>query len=63
MWFKASATWRPGFVASPSPKVDHVLVEAMEFVSCTLPLWRVSYKEPTDLTKGPVVPDGAVWKA
>ena len=45
VWFKGSASWRPGFVASPSPKPDHVLVEALEFVPCTLPLWRVAYKQ------------------
>jgi len=63
VWFKATASWRPGFVASPSPKPGHVLVESMEFVPCTLPLWRVAYKEPPDMEKGPVVPLGAVWKA
>jgi len=63
VWFKATASWRPGFVASPSPKQGHVLVESMEFVPCTLPLWRVAYKEPPDMEQGPVVPPGAVWKA
>ena len=63
VWFKGTASWRPGFVASPSPKPGHVLVESMEFVPCTLPLWRVAYKEPADLSQGPVVPEGAVWKA
>ena len=47
----------------PSPKANHVLVEALEFEPCTLPLWRVAYKQPEDLNVGPVVPDGAVWKA
>jgi hypothetical protein len=63
VWFKGSASWRPGFVASPSPKADHVLVEALEFVPCSLPLWRVTCKQPEDLNQSPVVPDGAVWKA
>ena len=63
MWFNGSASWWPGFVASPSPKSDHVLVEALEFVPCTLPLGRVAYKQPEDLNLGPVVPEGAVWKA
>ena len=63
VWFKGSASWRPGFIASPSSKPDHVLDEAMEFVPCTLPLWRVAYKQPEDLNQGPVVPEGAVWKA
>jgi hypothetical protein len=63
VWFKGSASWRTGFVASTSPKADHVLVKALEFVPCTLPLWRVAYKQPEDLNLGPVVPDGAVWKA
>ena len=31
-------------VEAPS-KADHVLVESMEFVPCTLPLWRVAYKQ------------------
>ena len=35
----------------------------MEFVPCTLPLWRVAYQEPADLSQAPVVPEGAVWKA
>jgi len=61
--FKGSASWRLGFIASPSPKPDHVLDEAMEFVPCTLPLWRVTCKQPADLNLGPVVPEGAVWKA
>jgi hypothetical protein len=39
----------------PSPKADHVLVESMEFVPCTLPLWRVTCKQPEDLNQGPVV--------
>ena len=63
VWFSGSASWRPGSVAAPSPQPDHVLVEALEFVPCTLPLWRVAYKQPEDLNLGPVVPDGAVWKA
>ena len=45
VWFSGSASWRAGFVASPSSKADHVLVESMEFVPCTLPLWRVAYKQ------------------
>ena len=63
MWFKGSASWRPGFDASPSLKPDHVRVESMEFVPCTLPLWRVAYKQPEDLNQGPVVPEGAVWRS
>ena len=63
VWFKGSASWWLGFVASPSPKPEHVLVEALEFVPCTLPLWRVTCKQPKDLNLGPVVPEGAVWKA
>ena len=35
----------------------------MEFGPCTLPLWRVAYQEPADLSQAPVVPEGAVWKA
>lgn len=30
----------------PSPNADHVLVESMEFVPCSLPLWRVTCKQP-----------------
>ena len=30
----------------PSTKADHVLVESMEFVPCTLPQWRVTCKQP-----------------
>ena len=60
---QGSASWWLGFVASPSPKPEHVLVEALEFVPCTLPLCRVAYKQPEDLNQGPVVPEGAVWKA
>jgi len=30
-----SASWRTGFVASTSPKANHVLVKALEFVPCT----------------------------
>ena len=63
VWFKGSASSWLGFVASPSPKPEHVLVEALEFVPCTLPLWRVTCKQPEDLNLGPVVPEGAVWKA
>jgi hypothetical protein len=62
VWFKGSAGWRLCLVASPSPKPEHVLVEALEFVPCNLPLWRVTYTQPEDLNVGPVVPDGAVWK-
>ena len=40
-----------------------MLVEALEFVSCTLPLGRVAYKQPEDLNQGPVVPEGAVWRS
>ena len=60
MWFKGSANCRPSFVALAKP--DHVLVEALEFGPCSLPLWRVTYTQPEDLNVGPVVPDGAVWK-
>ena len=63
VWFKGSASWRLGFIASPSSKPDHVLVEALEFVPCTLPLWRVTCKQPEDLNQGPLVREGAVWKA
>ena len=56
VWFKGSASWRLGFVASPSPKPDRVLVEAVEFVPCTLPLGRVAYKQPEDLNQGSGVP-------
>ena len=63
VWFKGSASWWDGFVASPSSKADHVLVEALEFVPCTLPLGRVTFKQPEDLNQGLVVPEGTVWKA
>ena len=63
VWFKGSASRWLGFVASPSSKPDHVLVESMEFVPCTLPLWRVAYKQPEDLNQGPMVPEGAVWRS
>ena len=63
VWFKGSASWRHGFVASPSPKADQVLVEALEVVPCTLPLWRVTFKQPEDLNQGLVVPEGSVWMA
>ena len=63
MWFKGSASWWLGFVVLPSPKPEHVLVEALEFAPCTLSLWRVMCKQPEELNLGPVVPEGAVWKA
>jgi len=47
----------------PSPNADHVLVESMEFVPCSLLLWRVTCKQPEDLNQGPVVPEGAVWRS
>ena len=65
VWFKGSlnegGSWKEGFSCTFDEKPG-ILIESPSYVSCRVPNWRVSTKEPEDLTKAPLIPDNAIWK-
>ncbi len=64
VWFKGGEKggfWLGGFIASESQE-DVFLIERPDFINCKVPKWRLSFKEPEDKKRGPVIPDGAQWK-
>ena len=41
---------------------EAVTLQHGDFKDCEVPTWRISDKEPTDLKKGPAIPEDAKWK-
>ena len=64
VWFKGGekgGSWVGGFKATESNESGY-LIERSDFVTCSVPRWRISKEEPSDKNKGPIIPDGAKWK-
>ena len=65
VWFKGSlkekSHWKPGFICLKDEK-DGLVIENQNFVKCRVPEWRVSKTEPIDLSNGPEIPEGVIWK-
>ena len=64
IWFKGGedgGSWVSGFIASKS-EGGKVVIENPDFVTCTVPEWRVMYKEPQNKHKSPDVPNDPIWK-
>ena len=63
VWFKGSLNtggcWKEGFNCTFDEKPG-VLIESPAYVTCRVPNWRVSTKEPEDLSKPPLIPDKAI---
>ena len=51
-----------GFLASSSEEEEGILIEHKDFVSCRVPKWRISLKQPNNEKAGPDVPVNAIWK-
>ena len=65
VWFRGNLEgkgfWKEGFTCTFDEKPG-ILIESPAFVSCRVPNWRVVITEPEDLSKGPNIPDEAIWK-
>ena len=65
-WFKGGldgGEWRSGFYATENSEHEEaVTLQHGDFKDCEVPTWRISDKEPTDLKKGPAIPEDAKWK-
>ena len=64
VWFKGGlkgGSWEAGFLATRTEE-GPILIEKQDFVACQVPEWRVRLDEPTDLRKGPLIPEDATWK-
>ena len=58
---KQQGCWSPGWHASKS-KLGGYKIEHPDYVTCRVPEWRVTFKEPQDIKTGPLVPEGEDWK-
>ncbi len=65
VWFKGgykeNGKWISGFLAT-SDDEEGVLIEHPNFVTCRVPIWRVSFIEPPDETLEPQIPKNPSWK-
>tara|TARA_Y100001970_G_C13722972_1_gene597591 strand:+ start:84 stop:302 length:219 start_codon:yes stop_codon:yes gene_type:complete len=64
IWFKGGedgGSWVSGFFASKD-KEGKVIIENPDFVTCTVPEWRVIYEEPKNKYQSPDIPNDAIWK-
>ena len=65
VWFKASLNevgcWKGGFLATTDEK-SGILIENPGYVTCRVPDWRVSIKEPINLKDPPDIPKDSSWK-
>tara|TARA_Y100001970_G_scaffold191525_1_gene232836 strand:+ start:600 stop:896 length:297 start_codon:yes stop_codon:yes gene_type:complete len=65
VWFRGNLEgngfWKEGFTCTFDEKPG-ILIESPAFVTCRVPNWRVLTTEPDDFSKGPNIPDKAVWK-
>ena len=58
---KDEAAWMGGWIASVSP-LGGLLVEHPNYVTARVPDWRVSFKEPSDISQAPDMPPDAQWR-
>ena len=65
VWFRGNYNgkgyWKDGFSCTFDEKPG-ILIESPAYVTCRVPNWRVTTKEPSDLSEGPVIPQNAIWK-
>ena len=64
VWFKGGLKggyWMDGFY-SKNTNEEIVSIEKPEFVSCKVPLWRISTIEPKNIREGPDIPTNTEWK-
>ena len=65
VWFKGSlkegGSWKGGFTCKKDQDPG-VLIQNPSYVQCRVPTWRISFTEPIDKYKGPIVPENPVWK-
>ena len=52
--------WKSGWYGAPSV-LGGILMQNPNYRDCRVPEWRVTFKEPEDMKKGPTIPDGAQW--
>ncbi len=60
VWFKRGS-WVSGFTATPCEE-GGIVIEHADFVRCRVPDWRVTFKEPVDNKKAPLIPKDVIWK-
>ena len=58
---KDDAAWMSGWVAVASP-LGGLFIDHPSYVPCRVPEWRVTFKEPEDPKRQPVIPENASWK-
>ena len=64
VWFKGGLSggyWASGFISSHSEE-GGIIIEKNDFITCRVPEWRVTNKEPQDINKSPMIPNNATWK-
>ena len=65
VWFKGSlkegGSWKNGFTYKRD-QYPGVLIQNPSYVTCRVPEWRISRKEPLEKNKGPKIPTDSVWK-
>tara|TARA_Y100001968_G_C19281827_1_gene679624 strand:+ start:429 stop:653 length:225 start_codon:yes stop_codon:yes gene_type:complete len=65
VWFKGALQegghWKGGFTCKKD-EYPGVLIESPSYVSCRVPEWRISTKEPDSKNKAPNIPEKAIWK-
>ena len=65
VWFKdgidSKGHWEGGFTFTEDEE-EGILIENHNYVSCRVPVWRISTTEPSDRYCPPEIPNNPNWK-
>ena len=55
--------WRGGFYATENAEQEEaVTLQHGDFKESGVPTWRISDKQPANLSKGPAIPENSKWE-